>query len=65
MMNTEADKHNIRDMEQLISRTHEGGFMIVRCKLDNDAGGTDQMDIALEKARNAIGLYPSKVVPII
>ena len=65
MMNSEADKQNIRDMEQLVSKTHEGGFMIVRCKLDNDAGNTDQMDIALEKVRNAIALYPSKVVPII
>ena len=69
MMNSEGDKDNIKDVKELISKTNEGGFMIVRCRMaemaENDVGHKDQMDIALEKIRNAIKLYPSKVVPII
>ena len=36
MMNSETDKENIKDVKELISKTNEGGFMIVRCKLDNE-----------------------------
>ena len=64
MMNENSDQADINLVKELISKTNEGGFMIVRYKMD-DMGGTEEMDKALEQVRTAIKLYPSKVVPII
>ena len=39
--------------------------MIVRYKLESEFGATDLMDSAFERIKNAIKLYPNKVVPVI
>lgn len=65
MMNTEIDEMSVKVVKELVSKTNEGGFMIVRYKQADDVGARDQMEDALDAVRNAIKLYPSKVVPII
>ena len=65
MMNSNADKENIREVQDLVGRTNEGSFMIVRYKLESEFGATDLMDSAFERIKNAIKLYPNKVVPVI
>ena len=49
MTNSNADKENIYEVKELVGRTKEGCFMIVRYKLESEFGATDLMDTAFER----------------
>ena len=68
LTNESIEPENVEYVKGLISMTHEGGFLIVRYNeadaLD-ELGFEEKVEAAIGTIKSAIGLYPSKNVPII